>query len=65
MSTLAEAATEKDVYLSEFNRLEKELSRRGRPGVQRLRLRGHRPLRRTRLSHACAMRTGNSPASRR
>ena len=25
MSTLAEAATEKDVYLSEFNRLEKEL----------------------------------------
>ena len=37
MSTLAEAATEKDVYLSEFNRLEKELSRRGRPGVQRLR----------------------------
>ena len=37
MNTLAEAATEKDVYLSEFNRLEKELARRGRPGVQRLR----------------------------
>jgi Fe-S cluster assembly protein SufD len=37
MNTLAEAATEKDVYLPEFNRLEKELARRGRPGVQRLR----------------------------
>jgi len=37
MNTLAEAATEKDVYLSEFNRLEKELARRGRPAVQRLR----------------------------
>ncbi len=37
MNTLADAATEKDVYLSEFNRLEKQLARGGRPAVQRLR----------------------------